>query len=269
MTYASPKIGLKGVSRAVGVLLATIALTAGAVCADTALWDLSTGNFSQDWSNAGLITANDNWAAVPSIVGYIGDVYPSTSPTNEDPQLWLDPNMGAVDVIANQTNPNTLTNGGVAEFDTLADPTVAIQGSGTADKPGLVLFMNSTNRVNVTIRYNLRDIDGAADNAVQQVALQWRVGGSGNFVNVPSAYVADASTGPSLATLVTPVSVSLPAWDNKPMLEFRILTTNAGGSDEWIGIDDISVTSAVPEPGSLMALAAGALTILAGARRRK
>ena len=88
-------------------------------------------------------------------------------------------------------------------------------------------------------------MDGSADNAVQQVALHYRVGGTGNFINVPAAYVADATTGPSLATLVTPVSVTLPAaCDNQSLVELRVMTTNAGGNDEWVGIDDISITGA-------------------------
>ena len=34
---------------------------------------------------------------------------------------------------------------------------------------------------------------------------------TGNYTNLPAGFVADATTGPSLATLVTPVSVTLPA----------------------------------------------------------
>src|SRR5690606_27098651 len=43
----------------------------------------------------------------------------------------------------------------------------------------------------------------------------------------------------------TPVSVTLPAdAENQPLVELRIMTTDAVGSDEWIGIDDISVVAA-------------------------
>lgn len=234
--------------------------------ADMVFFNLSGGNFSQDWSNTGLITANDDWSGVGSITGFLGDTN-AGSPTGVDPQTYLDPNMGAIDVIANQANPNTLSNGGVAEFDGIADPVVAMQGSGTADTPGLVVYMNAAGRTNVRISYNLRDIDGSADNSIQQVALQYRIGGAGNFVNVASGYVADATTGPNLATLVTPISVTDAAWNNAAMLEFRVLTTNAAGSDEWVGIDDITVTSdPVPEPATLTALGIGLAAIL---RRRR
>ncbi len=134
------------------------------------------------------------------------------------------------------------------EYFAPSNPVVALNGSGSADAPNLDLYMNSTGRQQVTVSYNLRDIDGSADNTNQQVALQYRIGGSGNFINVPAAYVADASTGPSLATLVTPVSVSLPEWTNVADLQFRIITTNAPGNDEWIGVDDISVTSTQINP---------------------
>ena len=95
--------------------------------------------------------------------------------------------------------------------------------------------------------YDLRDIDASADNSVQQVALQYRIGSSGDFVNVPAGYVADASAGPNQADLVTRVDVILPAdANNQPLVQVRIITTNSTGADEWIGIDNIAITGSVP-----------------------
>jgi hypothetical protein len=146
-----------------------------------------------------------------------------------------------VDVIANQTSPNTLFTGGVAEFQ-LTDPTIALNGSGTADAPHIILYLNTTGLSNITISYNLRDLDGSADNAIQPVAFQYRVGSSGNFTNIPAGFVDDATTGPSLATLVTPVNAILPsAVNNQPEVQVRIITSNAVGNDEWVGVDDITV----------------------------
>jgi hypothetical protein len=71
-----------------------------------------------------------------------------------------------VDVIANQTNPNTLTNGGVAEFE-IANAVVALNGSGTADAPSLVFYMDATGRQDLVFSAVIRDIDGSADNAIQ------------------------------------------------------------------------------------------------------
>ncbi len=197
--------------------------------------------FSQSWSDTGLITADDDWSAVLGVVGYRGDGL--TGSTGTDPQTILaDGTSTPVDVNANQTNPNTYSTGGVTEFD-LADDVVALTGSGTADAPFLLIFLNTSGRMNVRVRYNLRDLDGSADDALQPVALHYRVGATGDFTNVPSAFVADATTGPSLATLVTPVDVTLPAEANdRAQVQVRIMTTNAVGNDEWVGVDDLLVS---------------------------
>ena len=157
--------------------------------------------FSQNWTNTGLITANDNWSGVQGIEGYFlrND---AVSTTAVDPQTITGDTFGGggapeLDVIANQTNPNTLTNGGVAEFDGIANPVVALQGSGTADAPYLLINLNTTGQTSINVAYNLRDIDGSTDNATQPVALQFRVGNSGSFTNIPAGFVADATTGPA------------------------------------------------------------------------
>jgi endonuclease/exonuclease/phosphatase family metal-dependent hydrolase len=205
--------------------------------------NLAGGSFSQNWSNLNLITANDNWTNVPGIIGYLGDD-PSSSTVPINPQTALLPLYSqTIDVIANQNNPNTATSGGVAEFE-LINPTIALQGSATADAPNIVLYINSSGISGIRIKYLLRDVDGSADNAVQPIALQYRIGSTGNFIDIPAAFVADASTGPSQATAETPVDIVLPAaCDNQPELQLRIITGNASGSDEWIGIDEIEVST--------------------------
>ncbi|HAY15315.1 MAG TPA: hypothetical protein DCY02_12715 [Armatimonadetes bacterium] len=248
--------------------IASILAVAGAANADMTFHSLAGGNFSQDWENTGLITANDNWSTVPSITGYLGDTGTATA---NDPSAYLSPSLGAVDVIANQTNPNTLTSGGVAEFQSSINapfsPTIALQGSGTADNPGIVLFMDATGRTNVNLRFDLVDIDGSADNSIQAIAVQYRVGGTGDFVNVTGGFVADATTGPSLFGNTTSMNLTEAAWAGASSLELRIISANAAGNDEWVGIDNIVVTSqAVPEPASMIALGAG---LLALARRRR
>lgn len=205
--------------------------------------NLSTAAFTQNWSNTGLITVNDNWTGVASVIGYRGDDI--TAATGVDPQTLLGEGTITIDVNANQTTPNTFVTGGVTEFE-ITDPVVALSGSGTADAPNIIIFLNSTGVTNIQVQYNLRDIDGSADNSIQQVALQYRVGTTGNFTNIASGYVADASTGPSLATMITPVNVTLPSGaENQSQLQLRIMTTNAVGNDEWIGIDDINISGTV------------------------
>ncbi|MBI4853875.1 MAG: VCBS repeat-containing protein, partial [Acidobacteria bacterium] len=206
--------------------------------------------FTQNWSNTGLITTDDNWNNVPGIVGYRGDDI--TNATAVDPQTLLGEGTITIDVIANQNNPNALATGGVAEFDGITNPSVALNGSGTADAPNIIINLNTTGFTNVNVAYNLRDLDGSADNAVQPVALQYRVGTTGNFTNVPAGFVADATSGPNLATQVTAVSATLPsAANNQSTVQVRVITANANGNDEWVGIDDINITGTAMAAGSL------------------
>jgi len=233
-------------------LMALGILSSGLAMADTTPQALP---FAQDWSNGSLIGSNDNWASVPGIVGYRGDDLVTT--TAADPQNVLSSanplvNGGfpVVNVIANQTATNTLSTGGVAEF-AIANPTIALNGSGTADAPGIVIHLNTLGKQSIQVAYLLRDLDGSADNAVMPVALQYRIGGSGDFINVPAAFVADATTGPSLAGASLLVNATLPAAaDDQAVVQVRILTANAAGSDEWVGIDDIAITG-TPTSGTV------------------
>ncbi len=208
------------------------------VTPDAAPHNLLVSNVYQNWSTTTLIAANDDWSGVPNIMGFLGE---DTFGPGVDPQTVVTP-YATIDLIANQLSNTALTDGGVAEFDGLVNPVVALQGSATAAAPNLVVSVNTTGRSNISISYNLRDIDGTADNAIQPVALQYRIGNTGDFVNVPAGFVADATTGPNVATKVTPVSVILPSTaDNQSEVQVRIITTNAVGSNEWVGIEDIVV----------------------------
>ena len=195
--------------------------------------------FNQNWTNPNLITVTDDWSGVPGIIGYRGDNL--TANTATDPQtILVDGAATPVNVTANATDPAALS-GGIYEFDQLPNPVVAMQGSGTADAPHIVINLNTSGTTALHISYNLRDID-AGDDAIQPFALHYRIGNTGNYTNIPAAFVPDATQGGS-ATTVTPVSVNLPAeCENKPLVQLRIMTTNAGGNDELVGIDDISVT---------------------------
>jgi hypothetical protein len=214
--------------------------------------------FMQAWSDTGLIARDDDWSGVAGVVGYRGDGLASEA--GVDPRSVVADGSGTpIDVNASERDPRAVgLAAGVTEFE-LPDPVVALQGSATAAAPHLVVSLDTRGRAGVTVRYRLRDVDPSpiAD-AVQAVALQYRVGGSGDFTAVPGGFVEDATTGPGEATLVTPVSATLPAAaDGKPLVQLRILTTNAVGQDEWVGVDDVAVeaggqvcTPAEPPPGS-------------------
>lgn len=222
------------------VVLCLAVLSAAGLRADSIYFNLANAPLLQDWSDPDLITAHDDWSGVPSIVGYRGNGL-ATAGTSPRDVLAMG---GAVDVIANLANTNSST-GGVAEFDALANPTVALQGSGTASAPFLLFHLDASGVEQVNVSYRLRDLDGSDDNAVQGVALQYRIGEAGNFVSLDGGWVFDATAGPNLSGLITPVSVLLPAEvGGAAQLQVRILTADAIGSDEWVGIDDIVITGA-------------------------
>ena len=205
---------------------------------------------AQSWSDTGLIAADDDWSRVPAIVGFRGDGM--VAEPGVDPRAVLaDGSATPVDVTANRTDPGAVgLAAGVAEFE-LANPTVAIAGSATAAAPHLVLALDTRGRSGIAVRFVLRDVDGSAADAVQPLALQYRLGESGEYANAPGGYVADATTGPGEAGRVTEVRTVLPAAvDDQPLVHLRVITTNADGRDEWVGVDDIEVSAAaVAAPG--------------------
>ena len=222
---------------------------AGPAAADGAYQALP---FSQNWTNIALISVDDSWAGVPGIIGYRGDnasagagIDPQTITVDDTPANTGVATSPVVDVNANRppAQLSTFFTGGVTEWE-LADPVVALNGSGTADNPYIQIHINSGGFTSISVNYTLRDIEEytGSDNSIQPVALQFRTSGVGPWTNVPAGFVADASAGPDLP-LVTPVAVVLPAAaDNQATLQIRIMTANAVGNDEWIGVDNISIS---------------------------
>lgn len=215
--------------------------------------EISAGSpLNENWTNTSRINADDDWTQVVAIEGFSGNGLAPVPGTDPRTILADNPN-NPLDVKANQTNPATSTADGVAEFE-IANPTIALKGSDTATAPNIVIHLNTTVGCvgkGVIVNFNVRDIDNSANNAVSPVATQFRVGGSGNYRNLTSAFVPDATTGPNEATRVTSVSATLPvSASGQPMLDFRIITTNAVGADEWIGIDDINIDCIHPTSGT-------------------
>jgi hypothetical protein len=180
-------------------------------------FNLAGGNLVQDWSNTGLITADDDWSNVPSFQGFLGQDITTTTGANPGTLLTDSTVASDLDVQHGETNPNSFTTGGVAEFE-IANPTIALNGSGTADAPHLVMYLNATGRENLVVSFDARDLDSSVDNAIQPIAVQYRIGETGAWTNLPPTggaatdpQIADATTGPSLATLVTPITARCPA----------------------------------------------------------
>jgi Ca2+-binding RTX toxin-like protein len=205
---------------------------------------LANGDLIQDWSNSTLITTSNNWNNVPSIRGFRGDNL-ANSP-GIDPQLVLaDGSATPINVIANQSSPTGNTNSGIAEFSGF----IGLRGSSVASAPHLVLYVDATGQQNVSFNFTLRDNDTSSGrNATQAVAVQYRIGNSGNFINLPAAFVPDASnnatTTSSSEAREARLRVLLPTEvNNQSQVQIRVITTDANGEDEWIGVDDIRVTS--------------------------
>lgn len=223
-----------------------LVFAAAACCIVTA----SPPPLAQSWSDTGLIAADDDWSRVPAIVGLRGDGM-VTEPGVDPRTVLADGSATPIDVTANRTDPGAVgLAAGVAEFE-LANPVVAIAGSATAAAPQLVAALDTRGRKGIAVRLVLRDVDGSAADSLQPVALQYRVGESSEFANAPGGYVADATSGPAEATRVTELRTVLPAAvDDQPLVHLRVITTNADGRDEWVGVDDIEVSAmSLTDPG--------------------
>ena len=222
--------------------------------------DLNNSDLIENWDTSD-VTANDTWPVDASIIGYLGDIS-SASTTNVDPRTLTSAALGAVDVVANQSSA-AVANGGVIDLTIGSNTMMALQGSGTADAPSLVFYLNASGRQDVTLAFDAIDIDSTADDAAQQINIQYRTSPTGEWINVPGGYFSDVSV---LGTQTTPISVTLPAGaDNAATLEVRVMTTNAGGNDELIGIDNIVIGSEPLEvdptnPGTLSIADAAAVS---------
>jgi len=222
-------------------------------------------NFVVSAGTAGQITTNDDWSGVSSVEGYAGTNLTLTH--GIDPQTVLNteftnnqlPNT-PTNVAANKGNPSAFNAGGLAEFDSGTYLAIGMQGNVQAN-PYIVFYMNTSGRSTVTVNYSAQDIDSGSNDAVSRVALQYRVGETGLFTNIPGGFIADVTDG-GVAGRITSKSVVLPnAANGQLKVQVRIITTNAansvGGSspDEWIGINNITISSSSAPTAASVALA--------------
>lgn len=196
---------------------------------------LASGDFSQSWSGTASSLTAGNWSSIASIMGYRGDNL--TSNTATDPQTNLADGDGTPVDLLNASTATSST-GGIHE---ISDDVVALQGSGTADAPHLVLHLDATGRENIRFTATLRELDASTTD--QRFAVQYRIGDSGDFTNLPSGAVSGVFNAAGNQTVN--LDVTLPATANsQSQIQLRIITNDAPGSDAMIGIDDILVSSA-------------------------
>lgn len=210
-------------------------------------------------ATANAITSNDDWSGVPSVEGYDGKGLTATH--GVDPQTVLGtgfaanalPSGNSTQVNANKGNPSAFNAGGVTEFDTGTPLAYGFQGNVQAN-PFMVFYLNTSGiSSTINVSYRVEDIDGGNNSSVSPIALQYRVGTTGNFVNVPAGFIADATDGPNISGRVTTRNVPLPAAvNNQPQVQVRLITTNAAAPDgsstpdEWIGVNNVVVGPFAP-----------------------
>lgn len=203
---------------------------------------LSEGNLTQDWSTSSLISSSDDWSGVQSIQGFSTVTFGSGVGT--DPRAFVFDSQNA-DVAANQFtspsqfNPDVGSNGGLAEFQDFG--IVALGAGADAKVPNLVLYLDTTDMTApVTLQFDVQDLDSTSHDAQEQLNVQYRIGETGVWTNLPGGYFADV-TQPD-ATPTTHINLTLPTEVlGHAQLQVRIMTADAEGQDEWIGIDNIVV----------------------------
>ena len=200
--------------------------------------------FSQNWTNIGLITTNDNWSGVPGIIGYSAGRASSPRPAL-DPQTAARTERGARRRRQRQPDePQYLHDGwrgGVRRSrirslrsrvrvrrDAPYHPD-SRQHHGAIGHPRRPTTCGTS-----TARRQRRPAGRAAVPRRHDRQLHERAGGVRGRRHA-RAQRRDHSSLPCTSRCPR-------RRDNQPLVQIRIITTDAAGSDEWVGIDDISIT---------------------------
>lgn len=209
---------------------------------------ISSFPYTQDWSG---LTSTSTWADFQGVEGFTsGTSIAAANLSNSTDVGTLTAEGTLTTSLALQTStavPNTVATGAVLGFPAVptASRTVALGATGAQTTPHLVFHLDTTGKSGFTVDYDVQDLDSSADDQPTRVALQYRVGNSGAYTNVPAAYLADATVAGNTTVTSTHVSAQLPsAVDGKTDVFLRVITVdNASGSNEHVGIDNISITA--------------------------
>ncbi|MFC7496307.1 MULTISPECIES: ExeM/NucH family extracellular endonuclease [unclassified Nocardioides] len=217
---------------------------------------ISTFPYVQDWSG---LTSASTWADFPGIEGFTSAntiVANNQSNATDLGTLTNEGTLTSAYTAANNTALVSHTSAGVYGYyngltvDGVAgNKVVGLQTTGANAGTHLLLHLDTTGKQGLSVSYDLYDLMTANDQP-QRVALQYRVGTSGPYTNVPAGYVADATVAANADVVVKRVpasgAIELPAAvDNQADVYLRILTgDNQSGSNEEVGIDNINITAA-------------------------
>lgn len=217
------------------------------------------------------ITRNDDWINVSGVEGYCGSGLVNTHGIDPRNVLGTEYSNNALPgaspcVNANKGNPSAYNGSGVTEFDTGDYLAIGFQGN-VQNNPYLVFFLNTTGQNYVRMSYDVIDIDGGNNDSVSQMALQYRVGETGNFTNLPGGFVADATDGNRVSGRTTSVLVTLPPEAlNQPKVQVRILTTFAADTsgsqtpNEWVGVNNILISNTAAPTAASVSVSGRAMT---------
>ncbi len=244
----------RSVTTAAFVFLFLSGAIVSSVKANGTYYNFTSGNLTLNITPAtvDLIKGKSGWSNIPSVEGYCGKglttthgVNPQTILTSENTAL---PDTAQTCINPDNGNPSAFNAGGIAEFDHNEYLAIGFQGNVQAN-PYLVFYLNTVGQTYLRIGYDLIDIDSGSNDSVSPIALQYRIGETGNFTNLPAGFVADV-TDKGVAGRKTTRSVVMPADAlGQSKLQIRLITTDAAGSDgdsspdEWIGINNVVVSN--------------------------
>lgn len=120
---------------------------------------------------------------------------------------------------------------------------------------------STLNNTAIKVKYDAMIIrnpyDGSANNRLQEMALQYRVGSTGAFITLPTTAYSNASTVQQTTAVTTPfnlqtITVTLPSdCDNQNLVQIRWiarLVSGTAGSRQSFAIDNIDIRSDVLAP---------------------
>ncbi|HEX4607109.1 MAG TPA: hypothetical protein VH092_02805, partial [Urbifossiella sp.] len=210
---------------------------------DATPYILTTGPYIQHWNNETSYTSDWTASEQASVQGFAGAGLQASTTGNAGTVLGTTTGEApSLDLNLASDPPNTHGGSGAAVFypAQIGDGTVALKPT-INSSPYLLFTLNTQNVGDVFVNYTLRDIDGSAS-VTESVALQWRIGTTGNFTNALTT--PDGTIGSN-----EPVTARLPAAvDGQSVVQVRIITTTPavgggplGTNYQWIGVDDITI----------------------------
>jgi endonuclease/exonuclease/phosphatase family metal-dependent hydrolase len=127
----------------------------------------------------------------------------------------------------------------------LGNDGIGMLASGTNPAGAVVVAINTTGKTNITVSWICKTIynQSSRDNSV---ALQYRVGTSGNFINVGTASTYASAGNPNGHSSGTFTEVLPVGAENQALVQVRWIyweSLSTSGSRDKISVDDISITA--------------------------